>query len=83
MIGRQAKTLSRRDLRRLRAIARKGRTPLRNDLIVLLAVRAGLRACEIARLTWGMVLDPSGRTPISASQVTSTSRDGLRHSVAF
>ena len=61
MIGRQAKTFSRRDLRRLRAIARRGRTPLRNDLIVLLAVRAGLRACEIARLTWGMVLDPSGR----------------------
>lgn len=61
MIGRQAKVLSRGDLRALRAEARKGRMPLRDDLIVLLAARAGLRACEIARLTWGMVLDPTGR----------------------
>ena len=27
---------------------------------MLLATRAGLRACEIARLTWGMVLDANG-----------------------
>ncbi len=61
MIGRQAKVFSRRDLRHLRAVARQGRTPLRDDVIVLLAARAGLRACEIARLTWGMVLDPNGK----------------------
>ena len=61
MIGRQAKVFSRGDLRSLRAVARKGKQPLRNDVIVLLAARAGLRACEIARLTWGMVLDPTGR----------------------
>ena len=61
MIGRQAKVFSRRDLRHLRAVAKRGRTPLRDDVIVLLAARAGLRACEIARLTWGMVLDPNGK----------------------
>ena len=61
MIGRQAKVFSRGDLRGLRAAARRGRTPLRDDVIVLLAARAVLRACEIARLTWGMVLDPTGR----------------------
>ena len=61
MIGRQAKVFSRRDLRHLRAVARRGRTPQRDELMVLLAARAGLRACEIARLTWGMVLDPTGR----------------------
>ena len=61
MIGRQAKVFSRRDLRHLRAVAKRGRTPLRDDVIVLLAARAGLRACEIARLTWGMVLDPTGK----------------------
>ena len=61
MIGRQAKVFSRGDLRHLRAVARRGRTPLRDDVIVLLAARAGLRACEIARLTWGMVLDPNGK----------------------
>ena len=45
----------------MRAVAKRGRTPLRDDVIVLLAARAGLRACEIARLTWGMVLDPNGK----------------------
>ena len=70
MIGRQAKEFSRRDLRHLRAAAKRGRFPLRDDVIVLLAARAGLRACEIARLTWGLmpeaclrhdVLDPTGK----------------------
>ncbi len=45
----------------LRAAAKRVRYPLRDDVIVLLAARAGLRACEIARLTWGMVLEPTGR----------------------
>jgi hypothetical protein len=31
--------------------------PLRNRVIVLLSVKAGLRAGEIAKLTWDMVLD--------------------------
>ena len=29
-------------------------------MIVLLAAKAGLRAGEIAKLTWDMVLDPTG-----------------------
>ncbi|WP_334407659.1 tyrosine-type recombinase/integrase [Bradyrhizobium sp. AZCC 2289] len=29
-------------------------------MIVLLSVKAGLRAAEIAKLTWAMLLDPSG-----------------------
>jgi integrase/recombinase XerD len=36
------------------------RYPDRNRIIVLLSVKAGLRAGEIAALTWDMVLDPSG-----------------------
>jgi integrase len=36
------------------------RNPLRNKLMVLLSVKAGLRAGEIAGLTWDMVLDPTG-----------------------
>ena len=40
--------------------AERSRHPLRNRLIVLLSVKAGLRAAEIAKLTWAMVLDPSG-----------------------
>ena len=41
-------------------MAGRGRFGARDKLIVLLASQAGLRACEIARLTWGMVLDASG-----------------------
>jgi integrase/recombinase XerD len=33
---------------------------LRNKVIVLLSAKAGLRAGEIARLTWAMITDPTG-----------------------
>src|SRR5262249_14846711 len=36
-------------------------TPLRNRVVVCLSVKAGLRAGEIANLTWDMALNPSGR----------------------
>jgi integrase len=36
------------------------RYPLRDRVMVLLSVKAGLRAKEIALLTWGMVLDADG-----------------------
>jgi integrase len=38
----------------------RARHPLRNRVIVLLAAKAGLRAGEIAKLTWDMVLNPTG-----------------------
>jgi integrase len=36
------------------------RLPIRNRVIVLLSIKAGLRAGEIANLSWDMVLDPCG-----------------------
>ncbi len=60
MIGKQAKVFSPRNLQQLLAAASRGKFPERDRLIVLLATRAGLRACEIARLTWAMVLDADG-----------------------
>ena len=36
------------------------RHPVRNRLIFLLSVKMGLRAKEIAHLTWSMVLDAEG-----------------------
>jgi integrase len=60
MPGRQAKILSRDNLGDLLTFASTTRHPLRNRLIVLLSVKAGLRAAEIAKLTWQMVLTPSG-----------------------
>ena len=40
---------------------RKHRHSQRDRVIILLSIKAGLRAGEIANLTWPMVLDPKGR----------------------
>jgi integrase/recombinase XerD len=58
--GKQAKILSERHLRYLLTYIGATRYPDRNRIIVLLSVKAGLRAGEIAGLTWNMVLGPSG-----------------------
>jgi integrase len=60
MAGKQAKILSNDQVERLLSLASATRNPLRNRVLVLLSVKAGLRAGEIANLTWPMVLDPSG-----------------------
>ena len=60
MAGKQAKILSDRHLRYLLTYVGATRYPDRNRIIVLLSVKAGLRAGEIAGLTWNMVLGPSG-----------------------
>jgi integrase len=61
MLGKQAKILSPLDVADLLAFADCTRHPLRNQLIVLLSAKAGLRAGEIANLTWDMVVDASGQ----------------------
>ncbi len=58
MSGKQAKILSAHHTEALLAFASLTRNPLRNSVLVLLSVKAGLRAGEIASLTWDMVLDP-------------------------
>jgi integrase/recombinase XerD len=55
-----AKVLAAVDVRRVVTAARRLRHGTRNEVMVLLSYKAGLRACEIAGLTWGMVLDPRG-----------------------
>jgi integrase len=60
MSGKQAKILSSQLIEDLLVYAAQTRCPARNAVIVLLSVRAGLRAGEIAKLTWPMVLDPTG-----------------------
>jgi len=61
MAGRQAKILSLDDLHDLLVFASCTRNPLRNRVLVLLSTKAGLRAGEIANLTWSMVTGASGR----------------------
>ncbi len=61
MPGRQAKLLSPTTLRQaLRAIDRQADPP-RGRAILMLSLRAGLRAAEIAGLEWEMVMDANGR----------------------
>jgi integrase/recombinase XerD len=60
MLGKQAKILSPLDVADLLAFTECTRHPLRNRVIVLLSVKAGLRAGEIASLTWDMVSAANG-----------------------
>jgi integrase len=60
MAGRQAGLLPRAVLRRMLAHVGNACDPARDRVIILLSVRAGLRASEIAQLDWSMVLDSRG-----------------------
>ena len=59
-LGKQAKTLSKGQVEAVLGYLAKTRNPVRNRLILLLSAKAGLRAKEIARLTWWMTNDPQG-----------------------
>jgi integrase/recombinase XerD len=60
-LGKQAKTLSKGQVDAVLGYLAKTRWPTRNRLIFLLSVKAGLRAKEIASLSWRMVTDPQGQ----------------------
>jgi integrase/recombinase XerD len=60
MRGKQAKILSDDNVHSLLLFVETSRYPLRNKVIVLLSTKSGLRAAEIAQLTWAMVTDPTG-----------------------
>jgi len=60
MLTKQAKVVSTKELQRLLDHVTHGRHPERDRAIVLLSFKAGLRAKEIAGLTWAMVTDASG-----------------------
>jgi integrase len=60
MSGRQAKLMTEPIIRRALSHAEKCFDPPRARTMLLLSLRAGLRAGEIARLDWDMVLDARG-----------------------
>jgi integrase len=60
MVGKRAKILSPDHVEDLLVFAAQTRHPIRNKVLVLLSVKAGLRASEIANLTWPMVSEPTG-----------------------
>jgi integrase/recombinase XerD len=59
-LGKQAKTLSKGQVEAVLAYLAKTRWPTRNLLIFVLSAKAGLRAKEIAHLTWWMTNDSQG-----------------------
>jgi integrase/recombinase XerD len=61
MAGRQAKIIRPAQLNALLRHLRNHTDPIRSRVIVLLSLKAGLRAAEIAKLEWSMVLDATGR----------------------
>ena len=60
-MSRSARVLAPGEVRRVLACARRTSAPNRNVVIVQLSFRTGLRACEIAGLTWEMVTKPNGK----------------------
>jgi integrase len=61
MAGKQAKTLDKSQLADVLSEASRSRYPTRDRAIVLLSARAGLRAGEIAKLTWPMLTTADGQ----------------------
>jgi integrase/recombinase XerD len=59
-IGKQAKVLNNKQFEVLFTYLGSRRNGIRNQVILLLSVKAGLRAKEISALTWEMVLDSDG-----------------------
>jgi len=65
--------------RMLRHVSRSS-FPARDRAMILLSVKAGLRACEIAGLDWSMVLDEQGRVSdtIHVRDIIAKKRRGRR-----
>ena len=60
-LGKQAKVLSKGQIDGALGYIAKTRHPVRNRVIFLLSAKAGLRAKEIASLTWDMVTASDGK----------------------
>jgi integrase len=77
-LGKQAKTLTKVEAA-LGSLS-KSRYPIRNRLILLSSIKAGLRAKEIASLTWDMVTTSDGEigTSIHLTNEASKGRAGGR-----
>ena len=60
-LGKQAKTLTQKQIEVELSYLATTRYGLRNQVIFLLSTKAGLRAKEIAGLKWSMVVDATGQ----------------------
>ena len=80
MPGKQAKGVTPPMLKRMLRRISHSSHPARDRAMILLSVKAGLRACEIAGLDWSMVLDAQGHVSgtIHVRDVIAKKRGGRR-----
>ena len=80
MPGKQAKVVTPPMLKKILRHVSRSSFLERDRAMILLSIKAGLRACEIAGLDWSMVLDPQGRVSgtINVRDVIAKKRGGRR-----
>ena len=80
-LGKQAKILGDKQVRAVLAELDTRRYPLRDRVMFLLSIKAGLHAKEIASVTWGMVTDAEGEIAdvIALENRASKGKGGGRH----
>ena len=80
MPGKQAKIVTPPMLKRMLQSASRSAFPARGRAMILLSVKAGLRAGEIAKLDWSMVLDAQGKVAnsIAIRDAIAKKRSGRR-----
>src|SRR5260370_20613717 len=80
-LGKQAKILTDRQVRAVLAELATRRYPLRDRVMFLLSLKSGLRAKEVAGITWAMVTDAEGEIGdvISLENRASKGKGGGRH----
>jgi integrase/recombinase XerC len=80
-LGKQAKILTDKQVRAVLAELDARRYPLRDRVVFFLSMKGGLRAKEIASVTWAMVTDAEGEIAdmISLENRASKGRNGGRH----
>jgi integrase len=80
MPGKQAKVVTPPMLKRVLRHISHSSYPERDRVMILLSVKAGLRACEIAGLDWSMVLDAQGKVSgtINVRDIIAKKRGGRR-----
>lgn len=79
-LGKQAKILTQAQITRALDFVARTRRPVRNRVILLLSVKAGLRAKEIAMVSWAMLTDADGALAdhLSLQNVASKGKKGGR-----
>jgi len=80
-LGKQAKILTDKQVRAVLAELDTRRYPIRDRVMFLLSIKAGLRAKEVASMTWGMVTDAEGEIAnvIALENRASKGKGGGRH----